>query len=115
MFGASGCGKDWSAYSFTNPSEDPIEILIHNPHLFGNETAIDTLLASTALWAGLDFEKSVLESGEFQRNTGLCFIIVSLVIIGIALFSTLIHIRNSAPLWLSGAVILFAGSFAYSF
>ena len=95
LFGDSACGKGWTAYSLVDASEALIEILVHNPHNFGNETAIDELLASTALWAGLEFEKGVLESGEFQRNTGLFFIIVSLVLIGIALFSTLIHIKNS--------------------
>ena len=115
LYGSSACGKCWSAYSFTNESEEPIEILIHNPHKFGNETAIDELLSNMAFWYGLDFEKGVLESGEFQRNTGLFFIIVSLVLIGIALFSTLLHNRNSRFLWLLGMVIMFAGIyFAYS-
>ena len=41
LFGDSACGKGWSAYSFANKSEEPVEILIHNSHSFGNETAID--------------------------------------------------------------------------
>ena len=115
VYGSSACGACWSAYSFASGSEKPIEILIHNPHSFGNETAIDELLSNIAFWSGLDFEKSVLKSGEFQRNAGLFFIIVSLVLIGIALFSTLIHIKNSRRLWIFGMVILFAGLyFAYS-
>ena len=115
LYGSSVCGVCWSAYTFAAESEAPIEILIHNPHSFGNETAIDELLANTALWAGLDFEKDVLESGEFQRNTGILFMIVALVVIGIALFSTLIHNKNSQLLWICGMVILFAGTyFTYS-
>ena len=115
LYGDSVCGVCWSAYSIASGSEEPIEILIHNPHGFGNETAIDELLSNIDFWYGLDFEKGVLESGEFQRNTGLFFIIVSLVLIGIALFSTLIHIKNSRHLWVFGMVIMFAGMyFAYS-
>ena len=115
LYGSSACGVGWSAYSFSNESEAPIRILIHNPHRFGNETAIDALLSNMAFWSGLDFEKGILESGEFQRNMGLFFLIVALVLIGIALFSTLIHNKNSKLLWLLGAVILFAGIyFAYS-
>ena len=115
LYGKSACGVCWSAYSSTNQSEAPIEILIHNPHSFGNENAIDELLANMALWSGLDFEKGILDSGESQRNTGLFFVIVSLIFIGIALFSTLIHIKNSRLLWLLGMVIMFAGIyFAYS-
>ncbi len=111
LFGDSACGKSWTAYSLVDASEELIEILVHNPHNFGNETAIDELLANTALWAGLEFEKGVLESGAFQRNTGIFFIIVSLVLIGIALFSTLIHIKNSKLLWIFGMVIMFAGAY----
>ena len=92
LYGNSTCGVCWSAHAFTSGSDAPIEILIHNPHSFGNETAIDALLSNIALWSGLDFEKGVLESGERQRNTGLFFMIVALVLIGVALFSTLIQV-----------------------
>ena len=115
LYGNSACGVCWSAYVPISGSEEPLEILIHNPHRFGNETAIDDLLSNMAFWSGLDFEKGVLESGEFQRNAGLFFAIVALVLLGIALFSTLIHIKNSRLLWIFGMVILFAGIyFTYS-
>ena len=115
LYGRSACGRYWSGYVMTTASEEPLEILIHNPHIFGNETAIDEFLANLALWSGLDFEKGVLASGQSQRNTGLFFIIVALVLIGIALFSTLIHIKNSRLLWIVGMVVIFAGIyFAYS-
>ena len=89
--------------------------MIHNPHKFGNETAIDKLLSNTAFWTGVEFEKSVLDRGGTQRDIGLLFIIVSLVLLGTALFSTLIHIKNSKIIWILGIVILFAGVyFTYS-
>ena len=109
LYGASACGTSWSAYTLT--SEKPIEILIHNPHSFGNETAIDKLLSSTAFWTGIEFEKGVLQNGESQRDTGLFFIIISLLFLGTALFSTLIHVKNSKIIWLLGIVILFAGTY----
>ena len=111
LYGDSACGKAWSAYMPEGEHDEPVEILIHNPHKFGNETAIDELLAETALWSGLDFEKRNLESGEFQRGIGLLFFIVSFLFLGTALFSTLIHIRNSAVIWVLGIVILFAGMY----
>ena len=110
-FGDSACGAGWSAYSLMSASQEPIRIVIHNPHHFGNETAIDELLANTALWSGLDFEKSVLQRGETQRNVGFFFMIVSLLFLGTALFSTLIHVKNSKVIWLFGVVILFAGTY----
>ena len=115
LYGDSACGVEWTAYVLTTQSEEPIEIQIHNPHRFGNETAIDELLTNTALWANIDFEKDILESGETQRNTGLFFILIALAILGIALFATLIHINNSKLFWLFGLMTLFAGVyFTYS-
>ena len=111
LYGDSACHEDWSAYVLTSGSEEPIEILIHNPHRFGNETAIDEMLSSTALWTDIEFEKGVLESGKTQRDIGLLFAIISLVVLGTALFSTLIHIKNSKIIWLFGTVILFAGTY----
>lgn len=111
LFGDSACGVAWSAYSVATPPDGPIEILVHNPHSFGNETAIDELLGRTALWAGIDFEKGVLQSGESQRDMGLSFVIVSLLLLGIALFSTLIHAKNSRIIWVIGFVVLFAGTY----
>ena len=111
LYGDSACGTDWTAYILTAESEAPLEILIHNPHRFGNETAIDEMLEHTALWANIDFEKGVLESGETQRNIGMLFFIVSLVLLGTALFSTLIHIKNSKIIWVLGTVIFFAGAY----
>ena len=111
LYGDSACHEDWAAYMLTSESEEPIEILIHNPHRFGNETAIDEMLSNVALWADIEFEKSVLESGNTQRDIGLLFAIISLVVLGTALFSTLIHIKNSKILWLFGIVILFAGTY----
>ena len=115
IFGISSCGATWNAYTLMPGVEEPIEILIHNPHSYGNEKAIDELLAGFAFWTGIDFEKETMADGDNQRNTGLIFMTVSFVLLGIALFSTLIHIKNSRLLWLFGLVVLFAGIyFIYS-
>ena len=109
LYGESACGMYWTAHLFTIEQEEPIEILIHNPHRFGNETAIDELLSNIALWSGIDFEREILESGQQQRNAGLFFVIVSFALLGSALFSALVHIPNSRVIWLLGLAILSAG------
>ena len=115
LYGNSVCGEGWTAHLFTIGREESIEILIQNPHSFGNETAIDEMLSNIALWSGIDFEREALEDGQAQRNTGLFFLIVSFVILGSALFSALLHIPNSRIIWLLGATILSAGIYlAYS-
>lgn len=109
LYGDAACGVEWSAYNLVEKNEEPIEILIHNPHKFGNETAIDEMLSNLDLWTDIEFEKGALDSGESQREIGLLFIIIAFTVLGTALFSTLIHIKNSKTLWVLGAVIIFAG------
>ena len=114
LYGKAACGVDWTGHSFFG-GEDIIEIIIHNPHNFGNENAIDQMLSKVAFWGDIVFEKSVLDSGAIQRNFGLGIIIASVIFLGTALFSSLIHIKNSKIIWLLGLVILFAGIyFTYS-
>lgn len=115
LYGSSACSKYWTGYMLSSGSEESIEILIHNPHRFGNENAIDEMLSNMSLWSGIDFESDVLDSGQTQRNIGLFFVIVSLVLLGSALFSALLHVPNTRIIWLLGATILSAGIYlAYS-
>ena len=115
LFRVSACGKDWTAHAFSNDTTEPIEIIVHNPHRYGNETAIDEMLANIAIWGNIDFERDVLVSGQTQRNTGLFLVIVSLVLLGSALFSALLHVRNNQIIWLLGMAVLSAGLYlAYS-
>jgi hypothetical protein len=111
LYKDSACHEDWTAYTLTSESDAPIEILIHNPHSFGNETAIDELLSGIALWTDIEFEKEVLKSGDTQRHIGMLFLVISLIVLGTALFSTLIHVKNSKIIWIFGIVITFAGSY----
>ena len=109
LFGSTMCGVSWSAHTLVSGEQEAVEILVHNPHSFGNENAIDEMLSSVTLWGGMEFEKGILSEGEPQRNMGLLFILLAVVFLGIALFSSLIHIKNNKIIWLLGAVVLFAG------
>ena len=108
VFGKSACGKSWSAYAVSNGGNE-IEIVVYNPHNFGNENAIDEMLSNIALWDGINFEKGILDSGKTQRDIGLLFTIASFIFLGTALFSSLIYVKNSELIWLLGLIILFAG------
>lgn len=115
LFGQAACGQNWMGYTLKQESTEPIEIVIHNPHRYGNETAVDALLSNMAVWVSIDFERNVLAAGEAQRNTGVFFIFVSLFFWGTALFSTLLHIHSSRLIWMLGLVVAFAGGyFIYS-
>lgn len=109
LYAPSSCGIVWTAHIFEHDETKPIEMVIHNPHRFGNENAIDELLSHFEIWRNIEFEKNILGEGELQRNTGLLFLIVSFILLGIALFSSLLHIKKSKIIWYLGFIILFAG------
>ena len=117
LYGDSACGVRWEAYTLSSPSKETIEILINNPHSFGNETAIDKMLSKLDLWTGIEtgikFETRVSSNGEAQRNAGTLLMLVSVLFLGIALFSSLIHVKSSKLIWLLGLVVLFAGLYLY--
>ena len=113
MYGDSVCGVVWEAYTLTSESDDAIEIRIHNPHGFGNETAIDEMLSKTDLWIGIDFENRVADRGQTHRSIGMILMLISIVFLGIALFSTLIHIKSSNLIWLVGLMVSFAGLYFF--
>ena len=109
IFGKSACGERWYADSDICNQGKEVEIVVRNPHNFGNENAIDDMLSNIALWDGIGFEKDILNSGKTQRDIGLLFAIASITFLGTAIFSSLIHIKNSKIIWLLGLIILFAG------
>lgn len=107
--GVSACGQLWLAYSLCNGGEEPIELVIHNPHKFGNETAIDEFLSELSIWVSADFDRAQLSEGAFQRNCANIFIIIAFIFLGTAIFISILKIKNSRFVWLIGFSVLFAG------
>ena len=115
VIGEPACGESWIVHTVKAASTEPTVFVVHNPHRFGNENAIDKLLSNISIWGNIDFEKEILRNGEPQRNAGMLLMLVSIVFLGIALFSSLIHIKSNRIIWLLGLVVLFAGAYiAYS-
>ena len=109
LYGSFACCACWTGYVLSSESEEAVEILVHNPHRFGNENAIDQMLSDVAFWSGIDFERGVLDRGQNQRNTGMFFVIVALILLGSALGSALLHVPSTRIIGLLGATILAAG------
>lgn len=101
------CGIMYIGYRCTDAEE--ITIRLKNPHKFGNPHAVDEFLNNLSTYGGMDFEKDVLNRGSTQRVLGIALVMFAFIILGTAIFSTLIKIRNNWNLWLSGFCIFFAG------
>ena len=108
LFGEDACAVMWSAILSTG--EKPITIVLQNPHRFGNENAIDQFLENMSAAEGIYLETMMLEKGAPQRNVGLTILIISLIILGIAAFSTVINVTR-VEMWLIGLMSLSAGGY----
>lgn len=96
--------------SFVVPGPDyTINIVIHNPHKYGNENAVDEFLKNMSLAPGVFLQQSDLAVDQNNRNIGLLISITSMIILGIAFFSSIIHIPYAKDIWLIGLMSLFAG------
>jgi signal transduction histidine kinase len=108
-FGEDNCAIMWSAVASTG--ENPITIVLQNPHRFGNENAIDEFLENMSAAEGIYLESIMLKKGQTQRTTGILILITSFIILGIAAFSTIIHVRKYKEMWLIGLMSLSAGGY----
>ena len=107
--GEDACAVMWGSVPATG--NDPITIVLHNPHSYGNENAIDDLFDNMSLASGIYMESIMLEQGEFERTIGSLIFIISVFILGIAVFSSIIHIPYSKLMWLIGLMSFFAGGY----
>ena len=95
--------------NFSIANTEPITIIIHNPHQYGNENAVDEFLKNMSLAPGIHLKQIDLEVDQTNRNIGLLIVITSMIILGIAFFSSIIHIPYTKDIWLIGLMSLFAG------
>lgn len=107
--GEDACASMWGSVPSTG--DQPLTIILHNPHGYGNVNAIDELFEHMSIAPGVYHETMMLEQGETERTVGSLILIISFVILGIAAFSTVIHVKYSKVIWLIGLMSLFAGGY----
>ena len=109
IIGEDACAVMWGSVPTTG--ENPITIILHNPHRFGNKNAINDFFEHMSIAPGIYFDNMMLEKGDSERNLGSLIFIISMVIIGISAFSTIIHIKYSKEMWLIGLMSFFASGY----
>ena len=109
--GKSSCGKGWVVYKHKGTESDTLEIVLKNPHIFGNATAVNELLRSMCIYTGFSFSEEKAKEGFAEWWIGAAVIITALVLIGVAIFSWLTGLDESDVLWLVGIAVLFEGGY----
>lgn len=109
--GNSTCGEGW--VKFDNPADenDTIEIILRNPHKYGNSGAVNTFLSSMYTYPGAPFDEQMIQKGAAQRTTGIVIMVVSFIMLGVAIFSTILKVPYSRMIWVFGFLLMSAGAF----
>lgn len=109
QIGSPACGAMWLAYTFPKGTDGVAEIVISNPHAYGNEAAVDELLGGIKAEPPLLFEKNMTKKYDALRYVGFAFMAMALVLFGVAMVSTVIRLKGAWMLWVIGGWIAFAG------
>ena len=105
--GEDMCGVMYIGYIVN--SEEEVTVKLKNPHKYGNAYAVDDFLNNLSSYGGTDFERDMLNRGSAHRILGIALILFAFMILGIAIFSMMIHIKGNSNLWIVGLGIFTAG------
>lgn len=111
QFDEDTCGEMILPYTYRGDEGDMVTIIINNPHFFGNDNAVDHLCESFAVYDGANYENDQISQGNLQRILGLIAIISAFLILGVAVFSSLIHVDEGRKLCFVGFMMMFAGGY----
>ena len=105
--GEDMCGEMYIGYVVQGADE--ITIRLKNPHKFGNPDAVDEFLNNLNTYGGTDFERDMLNRGSAHRIWGIALILFAFMLLGTAIFSSLIRVKGNGNLWIVGLGIFCAG------
>ena len=105
------CAKIWQFYRYGGEAGKDIEILIHSPHKFGNENAVDEMLNNLYTYVGYEFDEDRIEEGSLQRIVGMLILLSACCMLGISVFAGGIHVRGNRYFWMLAFLMAFAGGY----
>lgn len=111
---ASMCARVWrgTLVPAIGP-EDTVEIHLHNPHIYGNETAyrdfLTTLCSDPVEWSIL--ELNLAPYGDRFRMMGVLFAATSLMLLGAAIAAVIVRVPVGGVLLKLGLLTLFTGGY----
>ena len=113
QLGNGTCGEKWVPFDCPADENETVEIVLTNPHKYGNSDAVNTFLDSMYTYSGngAAFENQMLKEGSLQRNAGIAIMVISFIVLGVAIFSLILKVPHSRMLWIFGFMLLFAGGF----
>ena len=108
--GKGFCAATWEQYEIVGEAGDEVIITIYNPHVFGNEKAIDSFLGGISIYDEVN-DGVLADVGPLTLAVGVLLAVFLLVLIGAAVFAALIRHQNSREIWLLWLLVFFGGMY----
>lgn len=109
QFGDAACGIVWQRYWHMTDAVTETVLLFHNPHFFGNESAIDDFLQNVTIYVDNHTIEKLNQEANGDTVVGVIIIGSAIVILSIAVFSKQIRMGFEKGFWYIGGVLLSAG------
>lgn len=107
--GKMGCAEAWSAYEFVGQQDGEVTITLYNPHFFGNGRSVDSFLNKLQIYGGEGNDPIADNAAVVQVAIALLLLVFFLVLLGVAIVSSALHIRYEREIWLVWLLVLFGG------
>ena len=66
-------------------------------------------------YPGAPFDEYMIQKGAAQRTTGIVIMVVSFIMLGVAIFSTILKVPYSRMIWVFVFLLMSAGAFCVMF
>lgn len=108
LIGKGSCAETWTQYVFEGEAGDEVTIIIYNPHFYGNERAVDSFLEGMGIYdAGNGGAFSDVD--PITICTVILLAIFLIILIGAAIFASVLRQKNSREVWLLLLLVIFGG------
>ena len=110
LYGKGVCAATRTEYELDPTADENLIITIYNPHVFGNAGAVDSFLKNVKIHSVS--ERGILSSFKpMQLVIAAVIFVFLLILLGAAIFATLLHRQHCREVWLLWMLVLFGGIF----
>ena len=114
LMGKGICAEMRTQYEFNGNAGDEVIITIYNPHVYGNERAVDGFLDKISVYKEGNDGGVIADIGPFTVAMVILLSVLLLVLLGAAIFATLLRQKNVCEIWLL-LLLVFLGEMYFIF
>ena len=109
LVGKGFCTEKWNEYVFEGEAGDEVLVTIYNPHVFGNEKAVDRLIESLGIHIEGRNGGLLSDMGTTELAIVILLIAFLFVLFGVSLLLFVIRSKYSGEIWLLWLLVFFGG------